>query len=46
MSKRLSGENVRKIMLANAEVLVSEQYRAPADELHGKRKTDKNKKGP
>lgn len=46
MSKRLSGEDVRKIMLANAKVLMSEKYRAPADELHGKRKADKNKKGP
>jgi len=46
MVKRLNGEDVRKIMLANAKVLVSEQYRAPADELNGKRRVNKNKKGP
>lgn len=45
MSKRLSGEDIRKVILANAKVLMSEQYRAPANEINGKRKVDENKKG-
>ena len=35
--RRLSGDEVRALMLANAKTLMSEPFLAPAPERHGQR---------